>query len=291
MASEVGSRAHSVAWLEPAPYTRHSIEAGGVKLNYLDYGTAGKAPMLCVHGGAAHAHWFDFVAGPFRSRYHVRALDLRGHGDSGWVDPPNYPYESYAADIAEVAEKLDLRDYVLIGHSMGGMCCLLSAATYPGRVGRLVVIDSTMHMTEERVANMHNFGAREGRSHATRDEFLARFRLRPAGTLASAEVIAHMAQVSAHQSADGRWRHKVDRNIYAKRQPINGYPLWEKIKVPALLVKGDHSQRITPEIFAEVKARCPQAGLAEVAHSDHHVTLDNPAGFVEVVGPWLGFRR
>jgi pimeloyl-ACP methyl ester carboxylesterase len=54
-----------------------------------------------------------------------------------------------------------------------------------------------------------------------------------------------------------------------------------------LLVKGDRSERITPEIYAAVKARCPQVGLAEVAHSDHHITLDNPAGFVAAVKPFL----
>ena len=47
------------------------------------------------------------------------------------------------------------------------------------------------------------------------------------------------------------------------------------------------SGRITPQIFSEVKARCPQAELAEVANSDHHVMLDNPAGFVQAVKTFL----
>ncbi len=51
-----------------ASYEHRYVEAGGLKLHYLDYGTAGKRPMLCVHGGAAHAHWFDFVRRSPRAR-------------------------------------------------------------------------------------------------------------------------------------------------------------------------------------------------------------------------------
>src|SRR5512147_863173 len=94
--------------LQPAIYSSRFAEAGGLRLHYLDYGTVGRPAMLCLHGGAAHAHWFDFVAPGFSADYHVRALDLRGHGDSAWADPPAYSYQRYASDLAEVVEKLDL---------------------------------------------------------------------------------------------------------------------------------------------------------------------------------------
>jgi pimeloyl-ACP methyl ester carboxylesterase len=63
--------------------------------------------------------------------------------------------------------------------------------------------------------------------------------------------------------------------------------LWDRVKIPTLLVRGDHSKRITDEVFENVKKRAPQAELVEVAGSDHHVTLDNPEGFVNAVKPWL----
>ena len=100
---------------QPAPYASQFVEAGGLRLHYLDYGTAGRPPILCVHGGAAHAHWFDFFAPGFVTDFHVRALDFRGHGDSQWMTPPGYTYERYASDLVEVVDKLDLRDFVLIG--------------------------------------------------------------------------------------------------------------------------------------------------------------------------------
>lgn len=272
---------------QPAAARSGFVESDGLRLHYLDYGSAGKQPVLCVHGGAAHAHWFDYAARGLSAHCHVRALDLRGHGDSAWSEPPQYTYARYAADLAEVVEKLDLRDFVLIGHSMGGLVSLLYAASHPGRVGRLVIVDSMMHMTEDRVAAIRSVGQRQGSSYATRDEFAARFRLRPSGTTASPQIVRHMALHGCRQGADGNWRHKFDRSVYATRENLDGMPCWEHIRIPALLVKGERSPRITPQIFAEAKTRCALVELAEVANSDHHVTLDNPAGFVQAVKAFL----
>ena len=247
--------------------------------------------MLCIHGGAAHAHWFDFVAPDFAADHHVVSLDQRGHGDSAWAEPPNYAYERFAADLNELVEKLALDNFVLIGHSMGGTIALMYAAAYPGRVNRLVVVDTTLQMTAERVATLREVGARQGSASATREEFVTRFRLRPAGTTAAPGILRHLAQHSGRQHADGNWRHKFDRNVYAMRETVDGLPCWNRIGIPALLVKGELSERITREVFAGVKARCPQIELAEVPNSNHHVTLDNPSGFVRAVRAFLARKN
>jgi pimeloyl-ACP methyl ester carboxylesterase len=273
--------------LAAAPYTDGYVETDGLQLHFQDYGTSGLPPMLCIHGGAANGHWFDFVAPGLRADYHVRALDLRGHGDSEWIDPPAYSYERYAADIAEAVEKLDLRDFVLIGHSMGGMVSLVHAATYPGRVKRLVIVDTTMHLSPERIAAMRDAGNREGSSFATQEQLVARYRLRPGNSMAPLAVQQHIARSSSRQFSDGTWRYKFDRNVYATREAQDGLAYWEKIRIPSLLVKGGNSQRITPEIVADVQKRAPQVELAEVPNADHHVTLDNPTGFVQVVKEFL----
>jgi len=270
-----------------APFEERFIEAGGVRLHYLDYGTAGRTPMLYLHGGAVNAHWFDFVAAGFTADYHVRALDQRGHGDSAWADPPDYSYERYAADVAEVVAKLDLRDFVMVGHSMGGLVSLVYAATYPGRVKKIVIVDSTLVATPDRVAVLHEVGAREGRSHATHREFVENFRVRPAGTTAAPEILRYLAERSGRQGTEGRWRHKFDRNVYSKRVFLDIPPYWNRIGIPALLVKGGRSERITPQIVADAKSRCARVELAEVPGSEHHVTLDNPQGFVEVAKAFL----
>ena len=56
---------------------------------------------MLVHGGAANAHWWGFIAPQLARGYHVVAPDLSGHGDSGWR--PDYPREVWSEEIMTVA--------------------------------------------------------------------------------------------------------------------------------------------------------------------------------------------
>src|SRR5689334_3412933 len=240
---------------QPTPYTSRYVEAGGLRLHYLDYGTPGRQPMVCLHGGAANAHWYDFVAAQFNRDYHVIALDARGHGDSQWSDPPAYTFEDYAHELDQVVRKLDLRDIVLIGHSMGGKTALTYTALYPQRVARLVVIDSNMLVSSSHVSEMQDIGKRPNRSYASREDYVARFHVRPEGTVAAAEILQHLGRLSCRQMPDGGWQHKFDRNIYAQQRVMDPYAYWERVKVPAMLMKAALSARVTKEIVAEARKR------------------------------------
>jgi pimeloyl-ACP methyl ester carboxylesterase len=171
---------------------------------------------------------------------------------------------------------------------MGGMISLLYVATHPGRVSQIVIVDSTMLMPMDRVLKMREFSSRPARTYATQDELVARYRLEPAESqLAAPEVIRRMAMHSGRQDNEGRWQHKADRRVYTNFQQVAGVPLWEKIKVPALVIKGELSARFGPEVLAEIRAKAPQVQWAEVPASDHHITLENPGGFIEVVREFL----
>lgn len=275
--------------LEPAAYTEHFVEVDGLKLHIQDYGSAGKPPMLCVHGGAANAHWYDFVAQGFTERFHVRAVDLRGHGDSDWdpAERPNYNYTRHAADLHELTQKLDLRDFVLVGHSMGGMISSIYTSTYHGRAKALIIVDSNLVMNAERVAGFNAVGNRQGREYASQEEFIASFRVRPGGSTAPENALRYLASHSGRRFEDGRWRHKVDRRVYADRELFDSFALWNTIRIPALLMKGARSVRLTPESIAAVKSRAPQVKTTVVADAEHHITLDNPAGFIAAAREFL----
>jgi pimeloyl-ACP methyl ester carboxylesterase len=203
------------------------------------------------------------------------------------MTPADYTYELHASDLAAVVSQLDLRDFVLIGHSMGGLISLLYAATYPRRARALIIVDSTLRMPEERVAVLRSVGNRPGSTYATQEDFLNRYRLRPEGTTAAPEIIRHLAERGGRQLPDGSWTHKFDRNVYAQRNSFDGIPYCGQLTIPTLIVKGGRSPRVTPELFAEAKARFPRLELAEVSHADHHVFLDNPPGFERAVKAFL----
>lgn len=280
---------------QPTPYTDHTVEVAGLKLHVQDYGATGKPAMLCVHGGAAHAHWFDFVAQGFNSDFHVLAYDQRGHGDSEWhrAPEPDYSYERYAADLHELTEKLDLKDFILVGHSMGGVVSTVYLGTYPGRCKAFILIDSTVAMPPDRINDMNARGSREGRSYGDLQEFLAGYKVRPAGSTAAPEIVRHLAMNSGRPftETDGRWRYKFDRNVYAKRERMDSFPYWSDIKIPALLMRGGRSGRITQEVIDGVRSRAPQVKVADVPDADHHVTLDNPQGFIQAARHFINENK
>jgi pimeloyl-ACP methyl ester carboxylesterase len=274
---------------EPAAYADCFVEIDGLRLHVQDYGASGKPPMLCVHGGGANAHWYDFVAHGFTTDYHVRAVDLRGHGDSEWdsASPPNYNYTRHAADIHELTEKLDLRDFVLVGHSMGGMVSIVYAASYPGRAKALIVVDSNLAVTPERIAGFQAVADRPAREYPTQEEFIAKYRVRPGASTAPSEALRYLAQHSGRLFDDGRWRHKVDRRTYANRELVDSFAQWNRIRIPSLLMKAGRSTRMTAEAIAQVQSRAPHVKTTVVPNADHHITLDNPAGFIRAARDFL----
>jgi pimeloyl-ACP methyl ester carboxylesterase len=150
-----------------------------------------------------------------------------------------------------------------------------------------MVVDSLLSLPPERIAKLRDVGSKPGSTYESQEELVARYRLRPGHSVAPPEVVRHIAAHSGRALEDGRWKLKFDRAVYGTREDYDGRPLWGKIHVPALLVRGDHSERITPEVYADAKARCPQLELATVPNAWHHVMLDNPAGFVAETLPFL----
>jgi pimeloyl-ACP methyl ester carboxylesterase len=118
------------------------LEIKGLRLHYLDWGKNEKEPMLLLHGFMAHAHVWDEFALGFQDRYHIIALDQRGHGESQWSADEAYSLDDYFSDIAHLIESLQLKSFVLMGHSMGGRNALFYTACRPENVARLILVDA-----------------------------------------------------------------------------------------------------------------------------------------------------
>jgi len=115
--------------------THKYLQLEHVTLHYLDYGGPGPQTLVLVHGGGANAHWFDFV-GPALARYYrVLAVDLRGHGDSSWAEPPVYTFEAHMQDLRALFRAEQLSAPLLMGHSMGGILLTQYTGTWPQDVG------------------------------------------------------------------------------------------------------------------------------------------------------------
>src|SRR5712692_7589577 len=89
------------------------VRVGRLGLHYLEWGGAGRPPLLFLHGGSAHAHWFDAVAPAFADRHHVVSLDQRGHGESEWARPAAYATEEFAGDLQGFMDALGWRQAIV----------------------------------------------------------------------------------------------------------------------------------------------------------------------------------
>lgn len=119
---------------------RDVVPAGGPVIRCLLSGDPGAPVLVLLHGlGEGSASWDDVAPG-FAERFGVVALDLRGHGASGW--PGEYSYELMRDDVVGVLDALGLGEVVLVGHSMGGAVAHLVTQTRPDRVAALVLEDA-----------------------------------------------------------------------------------------------------------------------------------------------------
>ncbi len=256
-----------------------TFRANGLRLNCLDYGGQGKPPLLFLHGGSAHAHWWDFVAPAFVADFHVLALDQRGHGESEWATDWEYGSRHYASDLDQVIDSWGFGAPVLVGHSMGGHNVLVYAAEHSDKLRAIVTIDSPPDYPEFAVQFLRDFAVKPPRRYQSIEEAVANFRTLPRETLAAKEVLAHTARHSFRQLDDGTWTHKIDRRTMM-REPIQTWDLLPRIKCPALVIKVLRSQFPTPEVARKMAERMPGGRYAEIDDSYHHAMLDNPAGVI-----------
>jgi pimeloyl-ACP methyl ester carboxylesterase len=114
----------------------------GVGLEVVDTG-AGPA-LLLVHGfGGAKEDFADHLEA-LATRHRVVTFDHRGHGESDAPDDPAaYSLDRLAADVLGVAGALGIRDFRLLGHSMGGMVARRVVLAQPERINALVLMDTS----------------------------------------------------------------------------------------------------------------------------------------------------
>jgi pimeloyl-ACP methyl ester carboxylesterase len=263
-----------------------TMTINSLQLHVLEWGRAGAPPLCFLHGGAAHAHWFDAVTPAFTERFHVVSLDQRGHGESQWAVPPAYRTEDFAADLEALMDALGWSRVTLIGHSMGGHNAMSFAAWHPDRVAGLVIVDSRPVIPAERLDVMHARGLRAPRVHASAEAAAATFRLLPRETLADPALLAHMGRQAVGRR-DGGWGWRFDPATHGERQPVDAWPLLGKITAPTLVVRGGLSPVLTEAMAGRLCASIPRASLVTIPKAYHHLTLDAPVEFTAALTRFL----
>ncbi len=124
----------------PEPDSTPVIKRDHAVISYTDSGGDG-ATLLFVHGlNIDKSYWSEQVR-YFSPDYRVVTIDLPGHGQSG-KDRPHWTLRGYAGDVYTVIKKLDLKNVILIGHSMAGDINLMAATYRPKNIAGFIGIDN-----------------------------------------------------------------------------------------------------------------------------------------------------
>ena len=116
-----------------------SFDSGEVVLNYAE-GPDNGPPILFIHGITDNWRSFLPIMPSITMRWHIYAIDLRGHGKSGHTTG-HYTYRDYTRDLRKFIKKEINQPTILFGHSLGGMIATMLAADNP-EIEALVIGDS-----------------------------------------------------------------------------------------------------------------------------------------------------
>jgi pimeloyl-ACP methyl ester carboxylesterase len=125
---------------EPARSVREKnvTLANGLTIHYNEW--PGPRPnLVLLHPSSGYGRMWEWTADALGSRFHVYALDQRGHGDSGRPDG-DYSAEEYAEDLALFFRAVGLDKAIVAGQSLGGRVGQVFAATHPEHVQAIALV-------------------------------------------------------------------------------------------------------------------------------------------------------
>ena len=237
--------------------------------------------MMILHGLFGFSDNWQTHAKKLAEYYRVILVDLRNHGRSDWSD--EFSYEIMADDVLELCADLNLKDLILIGHSMGGKVAMHVAAKNEDILEKLVIVDMGI-----KGYPMHHDHILEGIHAVKLDNVVAR---------REAE-----AQMDAHIESNGIKQFLL-KNLYWKEK---GHLAWrmnvevleqeipeilksfeaDEIFTPTLFLRGAMSNYVLDEDMDSIEHQFPDMELETIENAGHWVHAEAPNEFLDVL---LGF--
>ncbi len=265
------------------PFRRCKVQCahatGLHRMAYLEWGERDRV-LVCVHGLTRCARDFDFLAAELASRYRVVCPDVAGRGDSDWLDNPmEYAVPTYVNDMVALVARLDVESVHWVGTSLGGLIGMTLAALPDTPVRKLVLNDVGPVLT---AVSLERIGTYLGTWP-------------PLPTLEAAEAFVRAVSAPFGPHTDAEWRflteHVVRRNpdgsyrmhydpaiavpfnVQLPRRDIELWNLYDAIRCPTLVLRGEQSDLLTRETAAKMAVRGPRAKVVEIAGVGHAPTL------------------
>ena len=115
---------------------------------FIDDGGQGEVPLLFLHSLAGSTeHWNDQLKA-IRQTNRGITFDFAGHGRSKQIKDTPITLKAFVKNVEEVVGCLQLKQFILIGHSMGSAVAIDYACRYPDQVAGLMLVDPVGDSTQ-----------------------------------------------------------------------------------------------------------------------------------------------
>ncbi len=271
------------------------VTSHGTVLSATVSGDPDAPAVVLLHGGGQTRHsWHRTVRSLASRGYFALAYDARGHGDSDWAADADYGLARLAADLESVVERLGSAP-ALIGASMGGLTVLHALGTHsPTWASAMVLVDIAPRVNPAGSKRIVDFMTARPDGFATVDEAadaVAAYnphRPRPRDTRGLMKNLRLRADGRLHWHWDPRLFESLPAHADAETAALLEACI--PIKIPALLVRGQHSDVVTDEGIEELKSRLPQLEVAHVGGAGHMIAGDRNSAFDGAILPFLERR-
>ena len=275
MAEAVEPRSRSVLCASPAGLHRIAYREWGDPRN--------RDVLVCVHGLTRSGRDFDELARVLCARYRVVCPDIAGRGDSDRLaDPKLYTWAQYVADMVTLIARLDVEAVSWVGTSMGGFVGMALAAQAGSPLNKLVLNDAGPVIGKASLERIAAYVGQAPRFASLEEaEKYVRSISAPFGPHSDAQW-RFLTESWVRRSDDGGWRPHYDTRIaeaYRATLPEKDLEIWhlyDAVRCPTLLVRGEHSDVVSRQTAAEMARRGPKAKVAEIRGVGHAPTLLQP---------------
>jgi pimeloyl-ACP methyl ester carboxylesterase len=243
----------------------HVASSDQTRIHYTVDG-AGPTALVFVHGWLGNVAWWSAQRDFFADRYTVVRIDLGGHGASDRTRT-RWSAAQYADDLRAVADRVDARDLVLVGHSMAG-AYVVEAAPAIARTRAIVLVDTLKDldqlMTAAQAQQMFALYAADFRAAVT--DVLPRYLFADATPAAVRERLQREFLAYDGQAAIARLEplYAMDLRALARR-----------VSVPVRAINAD----FTPTNAAANRAYFRDYDHVTIAGTGHYPMLERPDDF------------
>jgi pimeloyl-ACP methyl ester carboxylesterase len=269
----------------------------GLRFHYREYGPPGARPLVLLHGVASNSRIWITTAPLLTQRFHVLALDQRGHGESDKPDG-GYDFTSVAGDVAAFIDALGLERPFVAGHSWGGNVALELAATQPDRPAGLVLVDGGFMEVSARPGMTWERAERElappDLTHLTPDKIVEMAKQWELGPIWSDEVqSALLANFDVTEAGTIRPRLRRENHMQVVRALWEQRPseLCARVRCPVLFVAAEREGSGRTREWLEMKREA--IGQMEMLLTDcrvrwfpdtiHDIPLQRPAELAQAI--------